>query len=130
MADDSEGILDTVKMIGGAVMVSLDQLEKQGLLKEDSAIPNIAFVLGKLKSMIQCWPGDPPSWEYRIAWADAALLKAKRAGIVFGDAPYGTEKTVDKVEGEVGDWKFDVTEWERFDWKKEVRHSSAWTGMN
>lgn len=130
MSDDSEGILDTVKMIGGAVMVSLDQLEKRDLLKEYSPIRNIAFVLGKLKSMIQCWPGDPPSYEYRIAWADAALLKAKQAGIVFGDAPYGIKNLVDELEGEIGDWKFDVTQWERFDWKKEVRDLSDCTGMN
>lgn len=119
MADCCEDILDTLKMIGGAVMVSLDQLEKQDLLKKGSPVSNIALVLGKLKYMIQGWPGDPPAYEYRISWADAALLKAKRAGVEFGDAPYGIKKAFD--DGEVEDWDFDDVDWENFNWKKQVR---------
>ena len=60
------------------------------------------------------WPGGSDASE--IIWADAALLKAKKAGIVFDDARYGIKKA-EEFDGETGDWDSEGIEWERFNWK-------------
>ena len=119
MSDDADSIKDALKMIGGAAMGSLTQLEKEGLLHKDSSIPNIGLVVGTLKRMVEKWPGDLEDWQ--LSWADAAIFKVKQAGVEFKGVPYGINEQADELEGETGDWDTGEVEWEGFNWTKEVR---------
>ena len=123
-ADDGEGIAQTLKMMGNAVIGTLTIMQDKKLLVADSRIPDIALVLAQLRQLDEGWPagvGEP-----ELAWANAAIYKAKRQGVVFKEAPYGIEKAVVAIEGdrEDGDDETDEADTEirykEFNWKKEV----------
>jgi hypothetical protein len=119
MCDNGDGVLETLEMIGGAVMVTLKQLEEEEILKENSKIPNVGLVIAMFQNLKGSWPGD--SGAEQLSWTDAALHKAKQAGFELTDAPYGIEKKVEELEGETGDWDYEDVEWNNFEWKKKVR---------
>ena len=107
MSDDSDGILATLKMIGGVVTGTLDLMQMRGLLKPDSATPDIALVLNPLQNLAKTWPEGPG--EAALAWADAAICKAKKQEVVFKDAPYGVENAAN-VGGAADDSDSEIDE--------------------
>jgi hypothetical protein len=118
-SDDADGILDTIKMIGGAVMVALRQLQDEGLLAKNSAIPNIGLVIGALKRFERYWPGgvgDDPQW----SWVNATLYEVKQAGFELKDAPYGIEPEVRELQGTTGDWDQEDVNWKEFNREEQV----------
>lgn len=46
MIDDSDRLLDTVKLIGHAVLCTIKVVEQQGLLRADSPLRDIPLVFG------------------------------------------------------------------------------------
>ena len=129
MSDDSGGIKATLKMMGGALIGTLDLMEKRGLLKPESAIPDVGFVLGQLDKLAKTWPGS--SGEPELAWADAAICKAMKKGVVFKNAPYGIEETVEGLRGDPEDSDSEIDEegaeirYREFKWNKEVRYEAT-----
>ena len=125
MSDDSDGIKQTLKMMGGALIGTLNLMEKGGRLRPESDIPDIGLVLGQLQSLAKSWPGSPG--EPELAWADAAICMAKYKGVVFKDAPYGIEEAVEDFGGASDDSDSEIDElhaeirYKDFNWNKEVR---------
>lgn len=115
--DDADGVLHTLKMIGGSVFATLNVLEKHGMLCADSPIKNLAFILGVLYENTREWLGDDD--EPDLSWAKAMIRRAQLCGIEFKDAPYNIQSTL--AEDGVADVEEKaVREWNTFNWKKEV----------
>lgn len=57
--------------------------------------------------------------ERQLAWADAAILKAQRAGVLFGNVPYGMQAIAEQVEKEA-EVNADLESWESFRWAPNV----------
>lgn len=83
--DDSGQIQQTLKLVGGAVMCTLDLLKSKGLLGPDLPVRNIALILSRLHELDSIWPGRPG--EAEPAWVEAAITLAKQNGIRFEGAP-------------------------------------------
>lgn len=115
-SDDADQIQQTLKMVGGAVMCTLDLLKCKGLLAPDSPIKNIALVLGRLHELDGIWPGGPG--EAELAWVEAAITMAKQNGITFEGAPYGVESMAGGIVSDAEDDEPEI-DWYHFDWKKE-----------
>ena len=120
MSDISDDILDTLRMIGGAYLCTLKALKKNGLLKKDSPIRNIALVLMMIRDLVQGWPGGPE--EEELSWVDAAMHKAAKNGVEFREAPFGIEEGVEDIDPDDEEEEYDTgIKWSTFNWKKEVR---------
>jgi len=89
MIDDCQRLLDTLALVGGGVMCTLEVLEEHGLLRPQSPIRDLALVLGLLYRLDSAWPGGPG--EEELSWVHAMVNVAQKHGIVFKDAPYGIE---------------------------------------
>ncbi|OAL30680.1 hypothetical protein AYO20_08642 [Fonsecaea nubica] len=116
--DDPNTVLHTLKLIGGAVFTTLNSLEKNGLLCPDSAVKNIALVLGVLYDNTRDWPGDP---EPQLEWREAMIREAFRHGIEVKGQPNGIETVleedgIDRTLPSEADSK-----WKNFNWTKEFK---------
>ena len=118
MSDDSDQILHTLKMVGGAVLCTLNLMKSKGLLKPDSPVRNIAMVLARLNELNDIWPGGPG--EAEPAWGEAAITVVKQDSVKFEGAPFGVEAL---AERSLDDLEMDDAEidWYHFDWKKEFK---------
>ncbi|KAJ9603383.1 hypothetical protein H2200_012161 [Cladophialophora chaetospira] len=115
--DDPETVLDTLRMIGGAVFTTLSVLEQQGLLCPDSAVKNISLVLAKLYENTADWPsGDE---EPELAWRGPMIKEAKHHGIVFKDAPYAVESMLQQDDLSCPQNGKGYTKWKTFNWSKQ-----------
>ncbi|EXJ72456.1 uncharacterized protein A1O5_04960 [Cladophialophora psammophila CBS 110553] len=119
--DYPDMVLATLKLIGGAVFTTLNILDKNGLLRPDTPVKNIALVLGVLYDNTRDWPGDE---EGELEWRAAMIKEVLQHGIEFKGAPYGIERLfetdgLDRSQLDKPDsrWK----KWKRFDWPKEFR---------
>ena len=136
MSDDSQRILDTLQLIGHAILATLEILESKGLLKPDSYVKDISLVLGLLVEVVMVWPSGYDEPEF--SWVKAMISKAKENGIVVAGAPFGVEDKVKKFEeleyydddsededDENGDENADQAKTSgllKSDWEGEVRH--------
>lgn len=119
LGDNGDEILETLQILGGAVICTLDVLEKHDLLKPNSAIRNIALVLGMLRQIIEAWPGDND--DHGLSWNDAIVHKAMKHGIEFRGAPHGIDKVNEVVNACDDEKKYDKDiEWSKFSWKPSV----------
>jgi hypothetical protein len=123
-SDISEDILDTLMMVGGAVMCTLKLMKAKGLLKPDSPIQDIALILAKLHGLDEIWPGGPG--EDELAWCEAAITMAKQNGVKFESVPFGVEKMAGEIvsDDEEDDPEID---WYNFDWKTQF---AAFKGLH
>ncbi|KIX96764.1 uncharacterized protein Z520_07484 [Fonsecaea multimorphosa CBS 102226] len=117
--DDSDGLLATLQLIGGAVFTTLNTFEKNGLLRPNSPVKNIALVLGVLYDNIRAWPGDED--EPELEWRGAMVREARQHGIEVKGQPYGIESVLEKdgVDGTLDSEAH--SRWKKFDWAKEFR---------
>ena len=123
--EDGEGVLETLRILGGAVICALRVLEEQDMLKPDSDIKNIALVLGHINMIVQDWPSGEE--EDELSWIDAAFYMAMKNGIEFTEAPYGIEEAVGDISADSEGSQFNTPiDWSSFNWKKEVRNSNPW----
>ncbi|KIW70852.1 hypothetical protein PV04_03090 [Phialophora macrospora] len=114
--DDPDTVLATLRMIGGAIFTTLKVLEEHDLLGPESAVKNIALVLGVLYDRTGGWPGDQES---QLEWREAMIKEAKHHGIVFQDAPY-TMSTLLERDGLSGPQNGKgYSKWKNFKWLKE-----------
>lgn len=96
MSDDSQGIRETLQLVGRAVMTTLTVPESHGLLKPECPIRDISLVLGRLIEIVMDWSGSSEQEEF--SWVKEMIAKAKENGIVIAGAPFGVEKHVEKFE--------------------------------
>ncbi|KIW27475.1 uncharacterized protein PV07_07209 [Cladophialophora immunda] len=116
--DDPDTVLATLQLIGGAVFTTLNTLEKNGLLRSDSPVKNIALVLGVLYNNTRDWPGGE---EPELEWRGAMIREVQRHGIEVKGQPYGIEGVLkqDGVDGTPSS-RAD-SRWKMFDWAKRFK---------
>lgn len=115
--DDSETVLENLRMIGVAAFATLKVLKANNLLGPNSPVKNIALVLGVLRDELEAWPAQQE--EPELAWGDYIVEEAQAHGIAFKGAPFGIETRLGSglhrdQEGQ------SLAKWKALDWKKEV----------
>jgi hypothetical protein len=97
MIDDSQRVADTMHVIGYALLVALNHLERDGLLKPGSPVKNLPLVL----SLFFHWAKYSPyfdyvensSWDGAEVWLDMAALYARKHNIdIEGEGVYNIKE--------------------------------------
>ena len=97
MIGDSQGLRDTLQLIGYAVLSILQVLGSNDLLKPDTPIKDTSLVLGLLMDALEKWPGEYSDPEVS-GWMPKAIGLVEEHGIVLEDVPFGVEEDVEKFE--------------------------------
>lgn len=71
MSDDSQGIRETLQLVGRAVMTTLTVPESHGLLKPECPIRDISLVLGRLIEIVMDWSGSSEQEEF--SWVEEMI---------------------------------------------------------
>jgi hypothetical protein len=127
MIDDSHGVRETIKLIGVAVLSTLDVLDAQGLFTPDSEIKNLSLVLALSIEFAQSWPGDLGDVE--LSWAEEIVSRARKAGVVI-QGPFGTEVKVKEMQDELGEETEDDEEDDEEDEEEDEEDNINWKKLN
>lgn len=104
MCDDAETLTETVILFGVALLTTLDILKSHNLLKPDSPIVNIPFIVSLFLSFAATWEENDQG-QGETGWKFAAVKMLDKAGIEFvdGQVARGTQKRLEAIREEMGD---------------------------
>ncbi|KAL9092540.1 MAG: hypothetical protein Q9165_004344 [Trypethelium subeluteriae] len=100
--DDSQGMFETLNLIGCAVLSMLNRLDLAGKLKPDSEFKDIALVISVFLIFVENFEGNLPDFEVDEFWHRHLALYAKRNDIALTGVA-GIGKKARKLVEEIGE---------------------------
>ena len=114
MCDDSQQIVETMKLIGYAILATGDVLKSHGLVNANSKIKDLPLVLAMCIEMARHWEGFVQGDE--LDWRVPLIKQAEANGVKLS-GPFGIENRVAELkESYAGKEAL----WTKFDWKQKV----------
>jgi hypothetical protein len=112
MCDDIQQIAATMKLLGYAILATMDVLKKNDLLKADSKVKDLSLVLAMYLEMVAQWE----EMEDELDWRVPMIQKAEANGIKLSE-PNGIEDRVTTLKEE---YNGEDVDWTDFEWKEKV----------
>lgn len=97
--EDGQRVCDTLNAVGTAFLAALNNLDREGLLKPDSEIKDLALVMGLFLDLTDHFEDAMTCGEEEQQWPSYLVALAKEKGIEL-TLPIGIKKRVEEYDND------------------------------